>query len=88
MAVMSGPACLGLDEDKTGGRQCFPRSYLEGRVNQWVVILEVTVNLEPMCDIQTGNVTGGSWEVDKEGVSHPQRAWETHRRLSLGRVPP
>lgn len=48
-ALMNGPASSALVEDKAGGSQCFPRSSLEGRMSQRVVILEGTVSLELSC---------------------------------------
>lgn len=62
IALMSGSSSSGLEGDKTGGGQCCPRSYSEGRMSPWVVILEVTMNLELTCDIQTGRITGSSGE--------------------------
>lgn len=40
--LVSGPSSSGPDEDHGGGSHCFPKSYLEGRVSQWVVTLKVT----------------------------------------------
>lgn len=45
------PHFSGLDEDNESGSHCFPTSFLEERMGQLVVVLEVTMSLEPMCEI-------------------------------------